>query len=126
MNAATGALLTLRFLIELALLTAWAIVGWNSADAAWLQITLAVALPVLTATVWGLCVSPRARFTWPLAVRVTIELALFVGATAALWAIGYPSVAIALLGLEVAVVVALIASGHPPGPDETGELPWRG
>ena len=119
MNAIRAALLAVRFLLELALLAAWAVVGWNSSSTTWLQATLALALPLLSATIWGLCVSPRAKFLLPLAVRIVIELALFTGASVGLWVSGYPSMAVALIVLELLVLIALLATSTPPGPTST-------
>ena len=113
----TAALFTLRFLLELALLAALAVGGWNLSETTWLQLLLAIALPVVTASVWGLLLSPKARVKAPLPIRVVIELALFVLAAALLWAAGLAVVATALLLTELVVVCALIATGTPPGSD---------
>ena len=113
----TAVLLTVRFVLELALLVALTIGGWNLSDAAVAQVLLAAALPVVAAFVWGLVLSPKAKVVPPLPARVTIELALFVAASALLWAAGWFGLAVALLLVEVLVVLALIASGHPPGTD---------
>jgi hypothetical protein len=113
----TAVLLTVRFVLELALLVALAIGGWNLSDAAVAQVLLAAALPVVAAFVWGLVLSPKAKVVPALPARVTIELALFVAASALLWAAGWFGLAVALLLFEVFVVLALIASGHPPGTD---------
>jgi hypothetical protein len=70
-----------RFLLELAALAAlgW----WGSTQAAW----LAAALPVAAALLWGAFASPKAR--WPsFAGRLAVEVAVFGGAAAALWATG--------------------------------------
>jgi hypothetical protein len=113
----TAVLLTVRFLLELTLLVALGIGGWDLADAATTQVVLAVALPLLAAFVWGLLLSPKARVGAPLPARVAIELTLFAVASLLLWAAGLPVFASALLLTELVVVVALIAVGVPPGTD---------
>jgi hypothetical protein len=113
----TAALLTLRFLLELALLAAFAVGGWNLSEETWLQVLLAVALPVLAAFVWGLLLSPKAKVASALPIRVAIELALFVAASALLWSAGLSIVAVVLLLTELTVVLTLIATGTPPGSD---------
>jgi hypothetical protein len=110
-------LLTLRFLLELALLAAFAVGGWDVSEETWLQVLLAVALPVLAAFVWGLFLSPKAKVTSALPIRVAIELALFVAASALLWSAGLSIVAVVLLLTELTVVLTLIATGTPPGSD---------
>jgi hypothetical protein len=116
-------LLTLRFVLELALLVAFAVGGWNLTDPAWAQVALAALMPVAAASVWGLLLSPKARFTAPLPVRIVIELALFGAASTLLWVAGLPAVGVVLLVAELVVVVALIAKGTPPGSTSTVSNP---
>ena len=113
----TAVLLTLRFLLELSLLAAFAVGGWNLTDRTWTQLLLAALLPVVAASVWGLLLSPKAKFVFPLPIRVAIEISLFVAASALLWAAGSAIAATALLMTELVVVFALIATGTPPGSD---------
>lgn len=113
----TAALLTLRFLLELALLTALAIGGWSLTSTTWEQVLLAVTLPLTAAFVWGLLLSPKAKVAFPLPIRVAIELVLFVVASALLWAAGLTVFAAVLLVSELIVVLALIGTGTPPGSD---------
>ena len=115
MSLVTAVLLTARFLLELALLAAWAVIGWNLVEPTALQVTLAVVLPIASATLWGLCLSPKARFDLALPLRVAIELVLFSVAALGLWLLDYRAAAVLLLGLEVVVLVALLRLGHPPG-----------
>jgi len=121
MNPLVGVLLALRFLLELALLAAWAVVGWQLPDATWQQVVLAIALPTASATVWGLLLSPRAQFVMPLAVRLTLELLLFAGASASLWLLDFQVAALVLLGGEVVVLGCLLLARQPPGAN--AELP---
>jgi hypothetical protein len=113
----TAVLLTLRFLLELSLLVAFAVGGWSLTDTMWTQLLLAVLLPVIAAFVWGMLLSPRAKFVFPLSVRVAIELFLFVAASALLWTAGSALAAAALLVTELVVLIALISIGTPPGSD---------
>ena len=122
----TAVLLTLRFLLELSLLAAFAVGGWKLTDTTWTQFLLAVLLPVVAASVWGLLLSPKAKFVSPLPLRVAIELSLFVAASALLWAAGSATAATALLVTELVVILSLIAAGTPPGsgvsfPDPRGQ-----
>jgi hypothetical protein len=112
-----GVLLTLRFLLELALLAAWAVVGWHLPDATWQRVLVAIALPTASATVWGLLLSPRAKFVMPLAGRLTLELLLFAGASVVLWLFDFRVAALVLIGGEVVVLGSLLALRQPPGPE---------
>jgi hypothetical protein len=113
----TAVLLTVRFLLELALLVALSIGGWDLADAAMVQVILAVVLPLLAAFVWGLVLSPKAKVAAPLAARVAIEIVLFALASTLLWAADLPLFAALMLLAELIVVFALIGIGVPPGTD---------
>ena len=115
MSLVTAVLLTARFLLELALLAAWAVIGWNLVEPTALQVTLAVVLPIASATLWGLCLSPKARFDLALPLRVAIELVLFSAAAFGLWVFDFGTAATLLLCLEIVVLVALLRLGHPPG-----------
>ena len=118
MSPLVGVLLTLRFLLELALLAAWAVVGWQLPDATWQQIVLAVVLPTASATVWGFLLSPRAKVHLPLVVRLVMELTLFAGASTALWLLDLHVAALVLMGGELVVLGGLLALRQPPGPPQ--------
>ena len=109
-------LLAARFLLELALLTGLAIGGWALPGAGWARVLLALALPVAAAVVWGLLVSPKAKFAAPLPLRLTVEVLLFGSAALVLWLAGLTAFAVVLLVLEAVVLLSLTATGHPPGP----------
>lgn len=111
------ALLAARFLLELALLAGLAVGGWTLAEAGWAKVLLAVALPVAAATLWGLLVSPKAKVVTPLPVRILVEVVLFGTAGLMLWLAGLATFAIVLLVLEAVVLISLLATGHPPGPE---------
>jgi len=91
-RALAGANLALRFLLELALLAAFALWGTHAGGVA-----VAVAAPAAAAALWGAVLSPKARVPAPAAVRVVLEVILFGLAAGALAADGHP-VAGAVLG----------------------------
>lgn len=104
-------LLTLRFLLELALLAAYVVAlgrlvggvgGW----------VLGVVVALLVAGVWGVLLSPRRPVSSPVALRVAIELVLFVVAGALLAASG-----LVLLGVLL-VASELLVLGLLQGPDK--------
>lgn len=88
--------LGVRFLLELAMLTALAYVGWRLPDATWQRVVLAVLLPGGAVILWGRYVSPKApqRLTDP--ARLALEAVLFSGATGGLALAGRPAAALAL------------------------------
>ena len=110
------ALLTARFALELALLAGLAVGGWHLAEDTWGKALLAVALPLAAATLWGLFVAPKARLVVPLPARLVVEVMLFGSAAVVLWLTGFTELAVSLVALEAVVLVALLATGHPPGP----------
>lgn len=116
-GAGVVVLLALRFLLEVALLVALLVgavssVGVTSPVAGWL---LGAVLVVLTAVVWGVFLSPRRRVHLPLAVRVVVELLLFLGAALLLWAGGHEVAAGVLIVAEVVVLAALRGPDHHAG-----------
>jgi O-antigen/teichoic acid export membrane protein len=110
-------LLGVRFLLELSLLAALGIVGFNASDDAAVGALIGAALVISAATVWGAILSPRRRLDPPVGVRLTVELALFAGAAIGLAATGYPTWGAVLFTAELLTVGALWAMGHPPGAD---------
>lgn len=113
-TAATGALLTARFLLELALLTSYAVVGVRLVPGAagW---ALAVALVLLVAAVWGQFLAPRRRRELGLGRRVALELVLFAGAGVGLALVGHPAWGAALVAAELVVLGLLRRPGEPVG-----------
>ncbi|MGD9955859.1 MAG: DUF2568 domain-containing protein, partial [Candidatus Nanopelagicales bacterium] len=80
-------LLTFRFLLELALLAAYVVAVGRLAGGVLGWVAGAV-VALLVAAVWGLLLSPRRRVQAPLAVRIVVELLLFVAAGVLLAASG--------------------------------------
>ena len=84
--------LGLRFLLELAALTALGVWGWQYGNGTWLRFILAIGLPIIMATIWGIFNVPNdhsrsgaAPIVVPGIIRLAIELAIFITATWALY-----------------------------------------
>ncbi len=96
------------FLLELVML---AILGWwgartgTSMPAA---VLLAVGAPLAAVVVWGLFCAPKTRIRLPMAGVIAIKVLVFASASAALWAVGRPRLAIAFgaIALANAVIAA--------------------
>jgi len=104
-------LLTFRFLLELALLAAY-VVALGRLVGGVLGWVLGAVVAVVVAGVWGLLLAPRRRVQAPLALRVVVELVLFVAAGALLAASGLVVLGIALVAAE------LLMLGLLQGPDK--------
>jgi hypothetical protein len=111
---AIGVLLAVRFLLELALLAAYAVSAARLVGGAtgWVA---GVVVAIVVATVWGLLLSPRRRYDASLAVRVSVELLLFAAAGAALWLADLPGWGVALVGAEAVTLALLRRPGEPVG-----------
>lgn len=110
-------LLGLRFVVEMCLLAAYAIVGYSAFESRWAGAVAAVALVIIVAACWGVLLSPRRQINLSLPVRVTLELVLFALAAVALVASGYPALAAVLVSAELITIGALALKGYPPGSD---------
>lgn len=66
------------------------------------RIPIAVAAFGAFATLWGLLVSPKARFPLPTAGTVVFKLAAYGVSALALWDLGYPAAAVAFAVLAAA------------------------
>jgi hypothetical protein len=114
-----GVLLTVRFVLEILLLAAYAVIG-TGLVAGWLGWVLAVALVLLVAGVWGTWLAPKRRIDSPRRVRIALELALFAVAGLGLAVVGHAVWGAALVGAEV-VAMALMRrpgehiQGYPSG-----------
>ncbi len=107
MDGANGSELTpvqaaLRFLVEMAALACWGIVGWQLTNgvARWI---LVVVLPVAAVTIWGTFRTPddhsakgHAPIAVPGPIRLAIELCVLLGAAIAAGLVWRPAVAITL------------------------------
>ena len=90
--------LIIRFLLELAALVALGAWGWQQGSDAntWLGYVLALGLPIISATVWGVFNVPNdpsrsgnAPVVIPGLIRLALELAFFALATWALYDLDY-------------------------------------
>ena len=72
------AALTVRFLLEIALLVGVAILAWSLTSGGWRWVTAVVAV-VVVATVWGLFLAPKAAVALPAPVVLIVEASLFLG-----------------------------------------------
>jgi Protein of unknown function (DUF2568) len=98
--------LTVRFLLELALLAGAAIAGWRAGGGGLPGALLAILAVAVVAVVWGLAVAPRARRRWPDPSRLTLEFVIFALVGGALVATGSPAAGLVLAGASAAVAVA--------------------
>lgn len=101
MTVVRGVILTLRFLLELAMLAAFAYWGFWAGSRLWESILLAVAVPAVVAVVWGSFMSPKARFPLPRPWHALVEIVLFGLAAAALFVAGHLVIAVVLGVLAV-------------------------
>lgn len=111
----TGVLLGLRFLWELGLLTAVGLLGAAAVDGPVAGALAAAALVVVVAVGWGWFLAPRRRVDLPVAVRVIVELGLYLGAGYGLAVVGRAAAGVVLVVGELVLLTALAALGHPPG-----------
>jgi hypothetical protein len=91
--------LGLRFILEILALFAFGIWGWKQADG-WLSIVLAILLPLVAATIWGVFAVPddpgrSGKTVVPTAgwVRLILELGFFGSAVWAFYDCGYHTIA---------------------------------
>jgi Protein of unknown function (DUF2568) len=100
----------LRFSLEMAMLAALAVSGFELGDGAWGWV-LGIGLPLLAAGVWGVALAPKSERRVSDPARLAFELLLFGAAAAALVAAGHPA-----LGVVFAVLVlAHLALTFPLG-----------
>jgi hypothetical protein len=92
--------LLLAFLVELVALGIFAYWGWRTGGTTLVRWLLALALPLVTAIVWGMFAAPTASHTSPV-LRWTVKVLVFGLAGAALWSLRHP-----LLGVGFVVLVA--------------------
>jgi hypothetical protein len=103
-----GILGLVRFTAELGMLGSLGYGGWHLADQVSLSVVLAVALPLLAATVWGRWIAPRAahRLTDP--AKLFVEVILFASAAAVLILAGpNPVTTVLAIGLVLMFLVSL-------------------
>ena len=89
--------LLLRFLLELCALTALGAWGVHTGSRTLTKVGLAILVVLAAAVSWGLFVAPNAPIEAGPVPRWTVELIVFAGAAASLFAIGRPRYAAALV-----------------------------
>lgn len=94
--------IAVRFLLELCLLAAVAFVGYRLPSQTWMRWLTAGVFAVVTASVWGYFIAPKAEHLLHQPYRLLVELVLFGLAVLGLSLVGQPK-----LALVFAAVVAV-------------------
>ena len=104
--------LTLRFLLELALLAGASVAAYRLAPDGWRWV-FAVAAVLAVAVVWALLLSPKATIAVPEIAKLALEAVLFLAAGAGLAATGSVAPAVILVVLWAAdrAAIALLSAG---------------
>jgi len=105
-HALKGPMLALRFALELVVLAAYTVWGWDLVTGPLRILTAVLALAVVT-SVWGILVAPKSAQRLRDPARLVTELIVFAGAGAALWGVGRPvwGAVLALVAIANGVVV---------------------
>ena len=116
--------LAVRFLLELGALAAFSIYGWRLTDHGVLRVGLAVLLPAIAASIWGVFAVPgdpsrsgSAPVPIPGAARLILELVFFAAAAwvlsgrSAAWAAALAGVAATHYALSLERIVWLVRGG---------------
>jgi len=104
-----GALLTLRFLTELATVAMLATAGALAHAAVAWRVVLAILGVILFAVIWGRAIGPRAAHRLSDPMRLVVEILIFVVSAVALGLFGYPVVGIVVAVISIATAAALRA-----------------
>lgn len=104
--------LTLALGLELTALTAFGLWGVSTGSNPVSRATLGVAVPLLMAVFWGVFLSPKAAVPLPLPYRLSLKVAVFTLAAAALFATRYPVAGTIFSSLAVFSVASLHLSGY--------------
>ncbi|WP_201714618.1 YrdB family protein [Rossellomorea arthrocnemi] len=100
--------LTGFFLLELGAIAAFSYWGYHIHSGAAVKIILAVATPLVIATLWSKFLSPKASlpiFSFP--TRTTLKLVVFIVASIALYASGLSAIAVTFLTVSLLLVAAV-------------------
>jgi len=88
--------LIVRFLLEISALIAGGLWGWNWGDNVWMHYLLAIGIPVLMASIWGIFAVPedpsrsgKSPVITPGIIRLMIEFSFFGFACCALYDLNY-------------------------------------
>ncbi len=104
--------LTLAFGLELTALTAFGLWGVSTGSNPVSRATLGVGAPLLTAIFWGMFLSPKAAVPLSPPYRLSLKVAVFTLAAAALFATRHPVAGTIFSGLAVFNVASLHLSGY--------------
>lgn len=108
MATVKGFNLVAAFLLELAMLAAFALWGWSVGTSTPVRILLAVLVPAAVMVVWGLALAPRAPRRLPRPWLEVAKVVLFVQAGVGLAAAGHGRAATALVaGFLVSLSLAV-------------------
>jgi hypothetical protein len=102
------AALAARFVLEMALLLALALWGFQLADGVAFGLLLGVAASSLAASLWTLFIAPKRRFELGRIPRLLLELALFAIGAGALWQMDRPMLGLLLFAAACADRFGLI------------------
>ena len=93
--------LAVRFLLEIFGLVSFGIWGWKQSDG-WLRFVLAIVVPIIFASIWGIFAVPhdpsrqgKALIVTPGIMRIIIEIGFFVCATWSLFDLGFKKLSVA-------------------------------
>jgi len=106
--------LVTRFLLELCLLAAFGVAGWEVGGGGAVGTVVAVAFAAAGAAVWGMWIGPKSSRRLRDPVRLGVEVGLFALGGAALWLVWSPAAGMALAGASTVVAVVTRRVGEPP------------
>ena len=99
--------LAFRFILEMLVLVAMVLWGLSMSDSLPIQLILALGLPALVMTVWGLFVAPKAAHRLPDPPRLAVELVVwFLGVLALGLAVSW--ILAVMFGLALVISLALM------------------
>ncbi|KMK77723.1 DUF2568 domain-containing protein [Alkalihalobacillus pseudalcaliphilus] len=97
----TYLILSIRFLLELALLVAVGVGAYHVGGSSFIKYGFAILAPLLVACVWWIFISPKALIIIPFGAKLLIELLLFILGASLLYIAGYQNYAILLITLAL-------------------------
>jgi hypothetical protein len=93
--------LAFAFLMEIALIAALGYWGFQQTDISGLQYVLGIGLPLIAIFLWSYYAAPNSARRLELVQRIIFETVLFEIATALLWQVGKPKMALIFIILVV-------------------------
>ncbi len=104
--------LGLRFLLELCLLAALGYWGFHTARGVIGKIAVGIGVPLVVAILWGVFLAPASSMRLEGPLYMVLEVIIFGGAAAALYATGHPALAWALVLVAVINRVLMVVWGQ--------------